>query len=123
MTKFCQGDIWLANLNPQFKAEPGKTRPVLIIQTQHFLNIGHSTTLIVPLTTKLINNVEPLRLRILASGKLEKDSDLLIDQMRSIDNSRFTGEKLLNIGAERLTNVLVAINKLISFRKPNRFLN
>ena len=82
------GEVWLANLNPQSGTEPGKSRPVLIIQNQILLDIGHPSTIIIPLTTKLIEGAEPLRIRIKAQGNLEKDSDLLIDQIRSIDNKR-----------------------------------
>ncbi len=82
------GEIWLANLNPTKGTEPGKTRPVLILQNQTLLDIQHPSTLIVPLTTQLIENAQPLRFRIQAQDKLEKDSDLLIDQLRAIDNTR-----------------------------------
>ena len=89
MTKIVNhGEIWLANLNPTKGTEPGKTRPVLILQNQTLLEIHHPSTLIIPLTTRLIDNVEPLRFRLLAQDKLEKDSDLLIDQLRAIDNVR-----------------------------------
>jgi len=86
--KFNHGEIWLANLNPSKGTEPGKTRPVLILQHQTLLDIKHPSTLIIPLTTQLIDEAEPLRLRIPAENKLEKDSDLLIDQIRSIDNKQ-----------------------------------
>ena len=36
-----RGEIWLANLNPQRGTEPGKTRPVLIVQSQALLDVGH----------------------------------------------------------------------------------
>ncbi len=112
--KFTQGDIWLDNLNPQQKSEPGKIRPVLIIQNQYLLDVNHSTTIIVPLTTNLIDDAEPLRIRIKAEDKLEKDSDLLIDQVRSIDNNRFIGNSLLNIGPDRLNYVIEALQQLIN---------
>ena len=89
MTKIINhGEIWLANLNPTKGSEPGKTRPVLILQHQTLLDIQHPSTIIIPLTTQLIDNAEPLRCRIHAQDKLEKDSDLLIDQLRAIDNRR-----------------------------------
>ena len=87
--KIKHGQVWLANLNPTRGTEPGKTRrPVLIIQNQVLLDIDHPSTLIIPLTTNLIDNAEPLRLRVKAQEKLKKNSDLLIDQMRAIDNKR-----------------------------------
>ena len=82
------GEIWLANLNPPSGTEPGKTRPVLIVQNQVLLEVNHPSTLIVPLTTNLIQNAEPLRLRISPRGDLKQFSDLLIDQLRAIDNKR-----------------------------------
>ena len=83
-----RGEIWLADLNPRGGTEPGKTRPVLIVQAQALLDAEHPSTLVVPLTTRLIEAAEPLRVRIRASGTLKKDSDALIDQVRAIDNRR-----------------------------------
>ena len=90
-----RGQIYLANLNPGKGSEPGKTRPVLIVQDQALIDIEHPSTLIIPLTTQLIEDAEPLRLRIAAKNKLNKASDLLIDQLRAIDNRRLIGETLL----------------------------
>ncbi len=33
-----RGEVWLANLNPTRGTEPGKTRPVLIVQAQALLD-------------------------------------------------------------------------------------
>ncbi len=81
-----RGEVGLANLNPRHGMEPGKTRPVLIVQAQALINAGHPSTLIVPLTTNLIDDAEPLRIRVAASGQLRHASDLLLDQLRAIDN-------------------------------------
>ena len=48
------------------------------------------------MTTNLIDNAEPLRIRIKAQDKLEKNSDILIDQIRAIDNKRLD-ENILTI--------------------------
>ena len=63
-----RGEIWLADLNPRRGTDPGKTRPVLIVQAQALLDAEHPSTLVVPLTTRLIEAAEPLRVRIRASG-------------------------------------------------------
>lgn len=112
--RFTQGDIWLANLNPSKKTEPGKIRPVLIIQSQFLLDVGHSTTIIIPLTTNLIEDAEPLRIRIHAEERLQHNSDLLIDQVRAIDNSRLIEGPLLNIGASRLQFVIHSLHQLFT---------
>src|SRR5947207_15228618 len=81
-----RGEIWLADLNPRHGTEPGKTRPVLIVQSQALLDAGHPSTIVIPLTTNLIEHAEPLRNRVAATERLMKTSDLLIDQVRTIDN-------------------------------------
>jgi len=93
--KKTHGEIWLANLNPGKGTEPGKIRPVFIIQDQALLDAGHPSTLIIPLTTKLLENAAPLRFRVQAQGQLEQDSDLLLDQIRAIDNRRLVSGPLL----------------------------
>jgi len=85
---FKKGEIYLANLNPKKGNEVGKIRPVLIIQTNMLNDIGHYTTIILPLTTKLIDNTYPLRYRISKREKLKKDSDIILDQIKAIDNNR-----------------------------------
>lgn len=109
MKIFKHGEIWLANLNPTKGTEVGKTRPVLIIQNQILLNIQHPSTLILPLTTCLIDDAEPLRFRIKAQGKLEKDSDLLIDQLRAIDNKRLISGPLLRCNKTTLKRIYALV--------------
>lgn len=84
--KIKQYDIWLADLNPSRGTEPGKTRPVVIIQTD-LLNESHLSTLICPITTNVKIEIELLRVH-LKKGQLEKSSDILVDQVRAIDNKR-----------------------------------
>jgi mRNA interferase MazF len=107
------GEIWIANLNPANGTEPGKMRPVLIIQTQALLDAEHPSTLIIPLTTNLIENAEPLRMRVIAGGKLEKDSDLLIDQIRAIDNKRLIEGPLHKCEEDFLKKVRDCIQEII----------
>ena len=107
------GEIWLANLNPGRCAEPGKIRPVLILQNQALLDAEHPSTLIIPLTTNLIENAEPLRLRISSQGGLDKDSDLLVDQIRAIDNKRLINGPLLRLDYETLGRVYRATSEVL----------
>ena len=111
--KLRHGDVWLANLNPSRGTEPGKTRPVLIVQSQALLDAGHPSTLIVPLTTRLIDDAEPLRLRLSARDRLEQDSDLLIDQLRAIDNRSLTLGPLTTRPREFMERVYRAIQEVL----------
>src|SRR5471030_58274 len=85
--KIKQYDIWLADLNPSRGTEPGKTRPVVTIQTD-LLNETHLSTLICPITTNVKTEIALLRVH-LKKGQLDKLSDVLVDQVRAIDNKRF----------------------------------
>ncbi len=108
-----QGEIWLANLNPGKGSEPGKTRPVLIVQGQALLDAGHPSTLVIPLTTNLIDDAEPLRLRVVAHGRLKHDSDLLIDQLRAIDNRRLTDGPLMRCDEKLMERVYSAMRDML----------
>ena len=89
-----RGEIWLANLNPARKPnEVGKIRPVVIYQTDELNCSDYPMTIVFPLSTDLIDDAQPLRLRITKRHKLQHDSDILVAQIRTIDNSRLI-EKL-----------------------------
>jgi len=109
-----RGEVWLANLEPRFGREPGKTRPVLIVQSQVLLDAGYSTTLIVPLTTQLIDDAEPLRIRARASGRLRRDSDLLIGQVRAIDNRRLVAGPLVRLPGPFMARVDEALREVFA---------
>jgi mRNA interferase MazF len=100
-----RGEIWLADLNPRRGTESGKTRPVIIVQAQALLDAEHPSTLVVPLTTQLVDAAEPLRIRIRASGSLKKDSDALLDQVRAIDNRRLAQGPLSRLPPKQLDAV------------------
>jgi mRNA interferase MazF len=89
MSKRKQGDIWMANLNPNFRSEIGKVRPVVIVQTDN-LNDFHSSTIICPISAKIIEENTPIRVKVnKRDSGVEHRSDILVDQIRAIDNSRF----------------------------------
>jgi len=85
---FKKGEIYLAKLNPKKGNEVGKIRPVLIYQTDILNECGHPTTIILPVSTVLVDNAFPLRYRVTKRDKLEKTSDVLCDQIRALDNQR-----------------------------------
>ena len=85
--KISQYEIWLANLNPSKGTEPGKVRPVVVVQT-NLLNDILLSTLICPITTNILPDVKILRVA-LTKKQLDEKSDILVDQLRAIDNKRF----------------------------------
>ena len=84
-----QYEIWIADLNPQIGTEPGKTRPVLVIQTNLLNKIPHPSTIICPITTNVENEADILRVHLKKGiANLHEDCDIMIDQIRAIDNKR-----------------------------------
>ena len=108
-----RGEVWLADLTPPHGTEPGKTRPVLVIQSQALLDAGHPSTLVIPLTTKLVEDAEPLRIRVVAAGRLPKPSDLLMDQMRAIDNGRLVKGPLLRLSNAQMKKIGSAFLEMV----------
>jgi mRNA interferase MazF len=92
-------EIWLANLNPSKGVEPGKTRPVVVIQSD-LLNGLHPSTIVCPITSNVVKEAEILRVYI-NKEQLEKESDVLVDQMRAIDNKRLL-KRLGKLNKEQL---------------------
>ncbi|OFX61308.1 MAG: taxon MazF [Bacteroidetes bacterium GWA2_30_7] len=83
-----QFEIWVANLDPRHGTETGKVRPVLIAQTD-LLNKTHPSTLICPITTNVQPKSEILRVHLKkGQAKVKEDCDIMIDQIRAIDNRR-----------------------------------
>ena len=84
-----QFEIWLADLNPQIGTEPGKTRPVLVIQTNLLNKIPHPSTIVCPITTNVKRDSEILRVHLKdGNANMPKACDIMIDQIRAIDNKR-----------------------------------
>ncbi len=84
--------LYYADLNPQMGTEPGKIRPVVVAQTD-LLNDIHPSTIVCPLTTKVHRQASILRVHVTKGNPgLSEDSDILIDQIRAIDNRRFKNQ-------------------------------
>ena len=107
----------MADLNPRRGTEPGKTRPVLVVQSQALIDAGHPSTLVIPLTTVLVEDTEPLRVRVAAVDKLRRDSDLLIDQLRSIDNERLIQGPLCQLTQPLMSRVETAIREVLDMEE------
>jgi mRNA interferase MazF len=108
-----QFEVWIADLNPQIGTEPGKTRPVLVIQTNLLNKIPHPSTIVCPLTTSVSRGSEILRVHLKkGAANLHQACDIMIDQIRAIDNKRLTKrigvlpDELIELVKENITIVL-----------------
>jgi mRNA interferase MazF len=80
--------VYLADLSPRRGTEPGKVRPVVVVQTD-LLNGVHPSTVVCPLTSNVRREAEALRVHLMmGEAGLTRPSDVMVDQIRAIDNRR-----------------------------------
>jgi len=102
---FRRGGVYLVNLNPSKGTEAGKIRPCIVMQSNLLNDIGHPSTIILPLTTQLIEDAAPLRFRVTSRDGLEFDSDVMLDQARTVDNRRIGKEMLTALTGQEVSEV------------------
>ena len=106
-----QYEIWIADLNPTKRTEPGKIRPVIIVQTD-LLNKFHPSSIICPLTANIQNDSEILRVHLKkGSSGLNEACDIMVDQTTAIDNKRLI--KKLGIVPSEVISILKENLKII----------
>ena len=91
MMDFRKCDIVTVNLNPKKGHEVGKIRPAVIISNDDENDIL-DTVILMPLSTDLVEDTEPYRMRIPKRGNLNQDSDILINQIRTLSKQRIGGK-------------------------------
>jgi len=103
-----RGDIFFADLSPVVGSEQGGTRPVLVLQN----NIGNQyspTTIVAAVTSQISKAKLPTHVEVTSkSSGLEKDSVILLEQIRTIDKSRLK-EKVTSLNDEILAKVAQAV--------------
>lgn len=83
-----RGEIFLINLESIRGSEQGGIRPCLIIQNNQG-NLYSPLTIIAPITSKTFTKEYPTNVFISKeNSKLEKDSTILLNQIRTIDKQR-----------------------------------
>lgn len=107
-------EIWIADLNPQIGTEPGKTRPILVVQTNLLNKLPHSSTIVCPITTNTQKETEILRVHIKkGTSNLKENCDIMIDQVRAIDNKRLIkkiGELPDNLSKQVIENLAIILD-------------
>jgi mRNA interferase MazF len=77
--------------------------------------VDHPTVIVLPLTTQLIDQAYPLRFRLLAKDNLEKDSDVLCDQLRAISLHRLQSTKLRQLTSAQLIAIEQQVSHILDF--------
>ncbi|WP_201332556.1 type II toxin-antitoxin system PemK/MazF family toxin [Nitratiruptor sp. YY09-18] len=83
--------------------EVGKVRPAAIVSDTD-LNKILDLIIVVALTTNLIDNVEPLHIRITKRDTLKKESDFMVEQIRVVAKDRIY-EKIATLTIKEVAKV------------------
>lgn len=108
-----RGNIFLANLEPVRGSEQGGIRPVLVIQNDTS-NKYSPVIIIAAITSKIFNKEFPTNVFISKDDSgLDKDSTILLNQIRTIDKTRIT-KKLSKLNEFDMKKVNMAIKVSLS---------
>ena len=117
-----QFEIWIADLNPRMGTEAGKVRPVIVVQTD-LLNKEHPSTIVCPITTNVKPDSEILRVHLKKTKfGLKEDCDIMIDQVRAIDNKRLM-KKVGEVDSDTADKVRENLKIVLDLDKPARNAN
>ena len=100
-----RGQVWTGNLNPRRGQEVGKVRPVLVIQGDWMSAAQKRTVVVLPLTSDVSRSREPVRVTLRARDALREDSQVMVDQPRTLDRRRLGPEPLTELTAGEMAQV------------------
>lgn len=104
-----RGDIYYADLSPVVGSEQGGIRPVLIVQN----DVGNKfspTVIAAAITSQRDKNNLPTHIQVAASGcGLDKDSIVLLEQVRTLDKKRLK-ERMGNLGEQDMARINRALS-------------
>jgi mRNA interferase MazF len=85
--------LYVIDFNPRIKTKPGKLRPALVLQSDLINEAEYPSTIVIPTTTRLVENPGILRFRLKkGQGGVFRDSDLLLGQVIAVANESFRQE-------------------------------
>lgn len=103
-----RGDVFFADLSPVIGSEQGGIRPVLVVQN----NLGNHfspTVIVAAITAKIAKPKLPTHIGITAEETgIEKDSVILLEQIRTIDKSRLK-ERVCHLSQSLMEEVDAAL--------------
>ena len=107
MSDIKRGELYYADLSPVVGSEQGGVRPVLVVQND--IGNKYSPTVIVAAITSQINKAKiPTHIELGVAYGLNKDSVLLLEQIRTLDKRRLK-EKIGTLDDKCMQNVNQAL--------------
>jgi len=108
-----RGGVYLARLDPAKKAEVGKIRPVVLLNTQTILDITPPTVFICPLSSRSQPEFSSLHLQLSARDNLKVTSYALVEHCRAITISRIIYPRLAQLTTAELQMILHRLQRLV----------
>ena len=107
-----QGNVYLVNLDPVIRTEIGKTRPGVIL-SRNAMNHHSPRVLVAPMTSN-VAKVYPFEVLVpKGAAGLNKDSKIMLDQIRSLDKRRLV-KKIGTLDRNILSSAIEALQRLVS---------
>lgn len=106
-----RGEIYIADLNPGFGQEIHKKRPILIVSKNDFNQTMH-TVILLPLSSIVPKVIGPDSMPFPKIKGLEKESVLLITQIRAVDKNRLI-KKIGKISQNKMKQVEEALKLVL----------
>ena len=92
-----RGEIYLVNFGKKYNSEFGKVRPALVIQNnianRNIDKVAFKGVTLLPLSSSVVGG--DVRVKVLQRENLEKDSEICINELCTLDLSRIKVENLL----------------------------
>ncbi len=107
-----KGDIHLVDLNPSKGKEMGKYRPSVIV-SKTIDNDILDTIIIIPLSSQLLDNAYPYKVRLNKRDLLKLDSEACINEVRALSKKRVK-EKLASTTPKEMQTITEALTEIIN---------
>jgi len=102
-----RGEVYLVNFGNKYNSEFGKIRPALIVQNdtanRNIDKVAFKGVTVIPMTTNITGG--DIRVRITKRDALEKASEICINEVCTLDQSRIVSEPLTVVTAAEMDEV------------------
>jgi mRNA interferase MazF len=110
-----RGEIWPTAPEVLKRSSRRGVRDVLVVQCAELLRESHPFTVVIPLTSELVDGAEPLRIRIAPVGRLRYSADLMIDQVFALETDKLQQGPLARLEQTTMERVEEALLEILGF--------
>jgi mRNA interferase MazF len=109
--EYRQGDVFLARLNPSKGKEPGKDRPVIIVQGDALNEVDYPTCIVVPCSS--VEMPETSIRPFIQDDCFNKKTYALLDQLRAVDVKKRFLKKIGQLSKENKKVIMDSLKENI----------